>query len=39
MQLLIVIGFALLLVLALKVAVDDIERELTRRPVRYHDGD
>jgi len=38
MQLLIVIGFALLL-LALKAAVDNIERELTRKPVRYHDTD
>jgi hypothetical protein len=41
MQLLIAIGLALMLmlVLALKVSVVNIERELTRKPIRYEDTD
>jgi hypothetical protein len=41
MQLLIAIGLALMLMLmlALKVSVVNIERELTRKPIRYEDTD
>jgi hypothetical protein len=39
MQLLIAIGLALMLVVALKVSIANIERELTRKPIRYEDTD
>ena len=41
MQLLIAIGLALMLMLvvALKVSIANIERELTRKPIRYEDTD
>jgi hypothetical protein len=39
MQLLIAIGLALMLVLALKVSIANIERGLTRKPIRYDDTD
>jgi hypothetical protein len=39
MQLLIAIGLALTLVVALKVRIANIERELTRKPIRYEDTD
>ena len=39
MKLLIVVEFALMLVLALKVSIGDIERELKRKPIRYDETD
>jgi hypothetical protein len=39
MHLLITIGLALMLVLALKVSIGNIERELIRKPIRYEDTD
>jgi hypothetical protein len=39
MQLLIAIEFALMLLLAVKVSVGNIERELKRKPIRYKDND
>lgn len=39
MELLIAIELALMLILALKVSVDNIERELKRRPFQYNDID
>jgi hypothetical protein len=39
MQLLVAIEFALMLLLAVKVSVGNIERELKRKPIRYKDND
>lgn len=39
MLLLIAVEFAVMLVLALKVSIGRIERELKRRPIRYDDTD
>jgi hypothetical protein len=39
MQLLIVIEIALMLGLAFKVGIANIERELKRKPIRYEDSD
>jgi hypothetical protein len=39
MQLLIAIEVALMLVLTLKVSIENIERELKRKPLRYEDND
>jgi hypothetical protein len=39
MQLLIAIELVLMLVLALKVGIGNIDRELRRRPTRYRDCD
>jgi hypothetical protein len=39
MQLLIVVGLALMLVPALKATIRNIEQELTRKPIRYDDMD
>jgi hypothetical protein len=39
MELVIAIELALMLVLALKVSVGNIERELKRKPIKYEDTD
>jgi hypothetical protein len=39
MQLLIAIELVLMLVLALKMNIGNIERELKRKPIRYEDSD
>jgi len=39
MQLLIAIELALMLMLALKVSIGNIERELKRKPIKYEDTD
>jgi len=39
MQILIAVELALTLVLALKVSIGNIERELKRKPFRYDDTD
>jgi hypothetical protein len=39
MQLLIAIELALMLVLAFKVSIRSIERELTRKSIRYDEAD
>jgi hypothetical protein len=39
MELLIAIELALMLMLALKVSIGNIERELRRKPIRYDDID
>jgi hypothetical protein len=39
MQLVVAIGLALMLVLALRVSIGNIERELRRKPIRYEDTD
>jgi len=39
MQVLIAIEVALMLVVALKVGIGNMERELQRKPIRYDDAD
>ncbi len=39
MQLVVAIGLALMPVLALRVSIGNIERELRRKPIRYEDTD
>jgi len=39
MQLLIAIELVLMLVVALKMNIEDIELELKRKPIRYEDSD
>jgi|HubBroStandDraft_2_1064218.scaffolds.fasta_scaffold91588_3 hypothetical protein len=39
MELVIAIELALMLVLALKVSIGNIERELKRKPIKYEDTD
>ncbi len=39
MQIVIAIEVALMLLLGLKVSIGNIERELTRKPIKYDDTD